>query len=65
MPTLVRSLRAAGTGEQWARVNEIPGSLVSKSALVIRGPIGSRIAEDLVRCGVQTLTLVDPAVGIG
>lgn len=44
----------------FARVEPLAGQLTSKHAIVVgAGSVGSRIAEDLVRSGIATLTIVD------
>ncbi len=61
--SLVRLLKTSQDGQEWARIKELTGSLADKRAVVVgAGSVGSRIAEDLTRSGVQTLTLVDPDV---
>ncbi len=45
------------------RVAPLVGSLATKTAIVVGcGSVGSRIAEDLVRAGLGTLTIVDPDI---
>lgn len=49
--------------ETTARVAPLLGVLTSRHVLVAGlGSVGSRIAEDLVRCGVGTLTVIDPDI---
>jgi len=58
-----RARRYAGDAEHgtWDRVTELVGSLRRKTVAVVGcGSVGSRIAEDLTRCGVGHLVLVDP-----
>jgi len=61
----LRALARAATGRQLdgatARTWPLVGSLASKRVLVAGlGSVGSRIAEDLCRCGVGNFVLVDP-----
>ncbi len=63
LESMVRSLDSSVDDRRWSRVKELTGSLGGKWAVVIgAGSVGSRIAEDLARSGVQRLTLVDPDV---
>lgn len=58
---LVRRLRLRPDPDQWSRVRSLVGSLADRRVLVAgAGSVGCRIAEDLVRCGVATLTILDP-----
>lgn len=61
LQSLVRRLALKPDPDQWARVRPLVGSLTSSRVLVAgAGSVGSRIAEDLVRCGVEQLILIDP-----
>lgn len=60
---LVRRLASSPDPDQWTRVRDITGALEGRRVFVAgAGSIGSRIAEDLVRCGVQSIVILDPDV---
>lgn len=61
LASMASSVRDLERGERWTRITAFTGSLAEKRVIVVgAGSVGSRIAEDLVRCGVHTITLIDP-----
>lgn len=63
-PQLGRLARAAAGNPldgSFDRVAELVGTLSDRKAVIVgAGSVGSRIAEDLVRSGLGTVTIVDP-----
>jgi molybdopterin/thiamine biosynthesis adenylyltransferase len=60
---LVQTLAPTTQSDTWSRISALVGSLAESCTVVVgAGSVGSRIAEDLTRCGVGRLTLVDPDV---
>ncbi|MDR1635588.1 MAG: ThiF family adenylyltransferase [Bifidobacteriaceae bacterium] len=61
LAALVRELSLQPGEERLARVKPLVGVLTERKAVVVgAGSVGSRIAEDLVRCGVGKVTVIDP-----
>ncbi|GAB3988980.1 hypothetical protein GCM10029978_112790 [Actinoallomurus acanthiterrae] len=61
LAALARTAAGRRTGEAVERVWPLLGDLTERRVVVAGlGSVGSRIAEDLVRCGVGTLTVIDP-----